>query len=132
VVEPQWVQMAAVRLIHARQLAEHGGSDGVRDEGMLESAMGRPRNAFAYGDPQPDLQSLTAAYAFDISRNHPFVDGNKRTAFVVCRLFLLLNGLDITAPKEDRYVRMLGLAEGSLTGKEFAEWLRENAIPFSD
>ena len=122
--EPGWVRDDVVRAIHARQLAEHGGDEGVRDENLLGSALARPRNLWAYGDPRPDLASVAAAYAFGLVRNHAFVDGNKRTAYVVCRTFLKLNGHDIEAPPEDKYVTFLRLADGTLDEVELAAWIR--------
>ncbi len=124
---PVWIPKNVVLALHRRQLAEHGGADGIRDQGMLESALARPEQLFAYGNPPPDLCSLSAAYAYGLAKNHPFVDGNKRTAYVVMRLFLLRNGRDLTAPKENRYVAMLALAAGDHTEASFASWLRENS-----
>ncbi len=124
-----WISKEVVQAVHRRQLAEHGGLDGVRDEGMLDSALARPRNLHAYGGEGVDPVALAAAYAFGIARNHPFLDGNKRTAFVVCRTFLLLNGLDLTAPREDRYRTFLALAGGTLDEDALADWLRENVSP---
>ena len=112
--------------IHHEQLVEHGGLDGVRDAGMLDSALARPHHRFAYGGMQVGLCELAAAYAFGIAKNHPFIDGNKRTAFVVCRTFLILNGLDFTAPREARYLMFLGLAEGEVSEAELANWLSSN------
>lgn len=123
---PVWISAELTLAIHRRQLAEHGGIEGVRDRGLLESALARPQQLFAYGDPPPDLSALAAAYAFGIARNHALSDGNKRTAYVVCRTFLLLNGLDLSASKADRYAKFLALAEGSLPEHELAEWLRAN------
>jgi death-on-curing protein len=127
--DPIWISKELALAIHSRQLAEHGGADGVRDEGLLESALGRPRNRFAYEDPTPDIPALAASYAFGISRNHAFIDGNKRTAYVVCRTFLLLNGLDLTADRVERYTTFLSLAEGSLTEAELAAWLAGHVKP---
>jgi death on curing protein len=120
-----WLEKALVLAIHDRQIAEHGGSTGVRDEGLLESALARPQQSHAYGDPAPDLADLAAAPAYGLARNHPFVDGNKRTAHVAYRTFLALNGADLIAADEDKYVAMLVLAEGKLAEREFAAWLRE-------
>jgi death-on-curing protein len=106
--DPIWITRDLATAIHNRQLAEHGGADGVRDEGLLDSALGRPRHLFAYTDPTPDIPTLAAAYAFAIAKNHAFIDGNKRTAYVVCRTFLVLNGYDMTAPLVDRYPIFLG------------------------
>ena len=127
--EPIWVRDDVVLAIHNRQLAEHGGSDGVRDAGLLASALARPKNLFAYSDPPADLASLAAAYAFGIARNHAFVDGNKRTAFVVCRTFLLLNGLTLAASQEEKYTAFLRLASGELGEDELAAWIRERSMP---
>lgn len=126
--EPTWIRDDVVLAIHRRQLAEHGGSDGLRDAGLLESALARPKNLLAYSELEPDLADLAAAYAFGIARNHPFVDGNKRTAFVVCRMFLKLNGRDIDASQEDKYSTFLSLAEGSLGEQELGQWIREHLV----
>ena len=123
-----WLEKALVLAIHDRQVAEHGGSAGVRDEGLLESALARAQQLHAYGDPAPDLADLAAALAFGLARNHPFVDGNKRTAHVAYRTFLALNGAELVATDEDKYVRMLALAEGKLAERGFAAWLRERLL----
>lgn len=120
-----WLLEETVRAVHARQISEHGGSPGVRDEGLLLSALARPQNLAAYGDPPPDLAALAAAYAFGIARNHPFVDGNKRVSHVAARTFLLVNGADLEATQEEKYVTFLRLAEGVLGEAELAEWIRE-------
>lgn len=119
-----WLEQALVLAIHERQISEHGGSAGVRDEGLLESALARPRQLHAYGDPAPDLADLAAALAHGLARNHPFLDGNKRTAHVGYRTFLALNGAELIATDEEKYLTMLALAEGKLTEREFAAWLR--------
>ena len=124
-----WIDKRETLTIHAQQLAEHGGSSGVRDEGPLESALARPHNLFAYSDEPPSLPSLAAAYAFGIARNHPFVDGNKRTAMVVAMTFLLVNGLKVTATKEDRYFVFYDLAAGKFSEAELAQWLEVNTEP---
>jgi len=118
-----WVAEAVAKAAHAEQLAEHGGGEGVRDEGLLDSAMARPRNAAAYGEP--DAAELAAAYAFGIARNHPFVDGNKRTAAVVSETFLALNGYRLEASDAELVVAFLALAAGELSEDELADWLRE-------
>ncbi len=118
-----WLEKALVLAMHDRQLAEHGGSAGVRDATLLESALVRPQQRYAYGEPAPDLASLAASLAFGLTRNHPFVDGNERTAFVSYRTFLALNGADLDATDEDKYLTMLALAEGKLSEKNFAVWL---------
>ena len=112
------------RAIHLRQLAEHGGAKGVRDPGLLDSALARPKNLWAYGEPKPDLAALGASYAFGIVKNHPFVDGNKRTGFVVLRTFLLINGRDIDASQEEKYATFPCLASGTLDESALAEWIR--------
>jgi len=119
-----WLEKALALAIHDRQLAEHGGSAGVRDEGLLESALARPQQLYAYGDPPPDLADLAAALACGPARNHPFVDGNKRTAAVACETFLELNGAALEAEDLELYPLYLTLAEGKLGEKEFAAWLR--------
>ncbi len=121
---PIWVDAAVARAIHDEQLAEHGGAAGVRDMGAFESAMARPVNVAAYGDP--DLATLAAAYAFGLARNHAFVDGNKRTAFVVSTLFLLLNGVRLTATDAAATLTFVALAAGDLTEDALAQWFREN------
>lgn len=119
-----WIEREFVILAHKRQLAEHGGTDGIRDEGLLDSALARPQNVFAYGD-NPDIADLAAAYAFGIAKNHAFLDGNKRTALVVAVSFLNRNGSDFDAPLPEVYTQFLGLAEGSVSEEELAAWLRE-------
>jgi len=121
-----WLEKHLVLAIHDRILAEHGGSSGVRDEGLLESALARPQQLFAYADPPPDLADLAASLTFGIAKNHPFVDANKRTAIVSCMTFLALNGADLTAPMDERYVSILGLAEGTMSAEQFGAWLRRN------
>ena len=124
-----WIDKDETLTIHAQQLADHGGSDGVRDEGLLESALARPQNLLAYSDETPSLARLAAAYAFGIARNHPFVDGNKRTALVVSLTFLLVNGFKVTAPRDDRYFIFYDLAAGKLSEDELAKWLEANIEP---
>jgi death-on-curing protein len=119
-----WVREDVVLAVHLRQLAEHGGGEGIRDEGLLQSALARPQNLLAYGSPPPDLAGLAAAYAYGIARNHPFVDGNKRTALIVSRLFLLLNGMDLVATQEEKYSTFLALAAGELSEEDLANWVR--------
>ena len=117
-----WVATEVALAAHAEQLAEHGGGEGVRDAGLLDSAMTRPRNLAEYGDP--DAAALAAAYAFGIARNHPFVDGSKRTAAVVSETFLVLNGHALDASDAELVVAMLALAAGDLTEDELADWFR--------
>jgi death-on-curing protein len=125
VAEPVWVEIDVVLAIHDEQLAEHGGQPGVRDPGLLESALGRPRNQFAYGEPS--ITRLAASYAFGISRNHPFLDGNKRTSLVVAELFLELNGYELTASDVQCVTTFLQLAAGELTEDQLAEWITANS-----
>ena len=125
--EPIWIDLEVVLAIHDEQLAEHGGQAGVRDRGLLESALARPRNQFEYGESS--LARLAAAYAFGISRNHPFLDGNKRTSLVVAELFLELNGLELTASDAACVATFLGLAAGELTEDDLARWVTENSRP---
>jgi death-on-curing protein len=120
--EPEWVGVETALAIHEEQIGEHGGGEGVRDRGLLESAMARPRNAWGYG--VTDLCALAAALGHGIARNHPFVDGNKRTAFVVVETFLILNGAELGASDAESVVAMLDLAAGEMTEDEFADWLR--------
>ena len=110
--------------VHAQQLAEHGGGEGVRDAGSLESAMSRPQNLAQYG--APDIAALAAAYGFGIARNHPFVDGNKRTAAIVSETFLMLNGYRLTASDAELVVAFVALAAGELSEDELADWLRHH------
>lgn len=121
-----WLDPAVIMAVHEEQLAEHGGAAGVRDAGLLESALGRPRNLAHYG--QPDVCELAAAYAFGLVRNHPFIDGNKRSAFVATELFLMLNGWRLTATDVDCVMVMLSLAAGDVDEAHFAQWLRERAM----
>lgn len=120
-----WVLESVALAIHEAELAEHGGISGVRDAGLLSSAMARPQNLAAYGD-RPDTADLAAAYAFGLARNHPFLDGNKRTAFVVMELFLNLNGWALKADEAECISTMLSLAAGDLAEKTLAAWLRSH------
>ncbi|KNZ30619.1 MAG: death-on-curing protein [Methylibium sp. NZG] len=122
-----WIDAAVIRAVHDEQLAEHGGAAGLRDAGMLESAMARPQQLAAYGEP--DLAELAAAYGFGLARNHPFVDGNKRSAFVAVELFLELNGHELIANDVDCVMTMLKLAAGELSEPDFAAWVRANSKP---
>lgn len=127
--EPIWIEIEEARVIHQLQLAANGGASGIRDQGLFESALDRPRNLFAYGEPFPALCQLAASYAYGLAKNHAFVDGNKRTAFVVCLSFLKQNGIIINASQEMRYLTFYALAAGDLTEAEFAEWLQQNSQP---
>ena len=119
-----WIDPAVILAVHDEQLAEHGGAAGVRDAGLLESALARPRNLAHYG--QPDACELAAAYAFGLAKNHPFIDGNKRSAFVATELFLMLNGWRLTAGDADCVMVMLRLAAGEVDEASFAQWLRDH------
>lgn len=119
----RWVGAETAQALHDEQLTEHGGGEGIRDEGLLESALARPLNLAAYGEP--DLALLAASYAFGIARNHPFVDGNKRTALVVALLFLEKNRVRLKAKDAELLAVFLDLAAGEITEEELAAWLRE-------
>jgi death-on-curing protein len=125
--EPIWMDAADAVIIHDLQLAAHGGSAGVRDAGLLEFAIARPRNIWAYTESALSLSTLASAYAFGISANHPFLDGNKRTALVVSFAFLDVNGLEVTASQEEAYLTILGLAAGEITEAQLAVWFAEHA-----
>ncbi|MDW5265908.1 MULTISPECIES: type II toxin-antitoxin system death-on-curing family toxin [Acidobacteriaceae] len=124
---PIWIDNEEARVIHQLQLAEHGGATGIRDQGLFESAMDRPRNLFAYSEPTATLYQLAASYAYGLAKNHAFVDGNKRTAFVVCLSFLKQNGIILAASQEMRYLTFYALAAGDLTEAELAGWLQQNS-----
>lgn len=125
--EPIWLRADVLIAAHRRQLAEHGGLDGMRDEGAFLSALDKPRNLFAYGQPEPDLYALAAAYGFGLARNHPFADGNKRTALIAMRLFLKVNGAELSASSEEKYRMIVALAAGDLLESEVADWLRNSS-----
>ena len=124
-----WLDRAVIVAIHEMQLAEHGGAAGVRDAGLLDSALGKPLHLEAYGEPPPDAAALAASYGYGISRNHPFIDGNKRTGFVAAELFLRLNGLVLHADDTSSVLTMLAVAAGDITEGAFAAWLREHSAP---
>jgi death-on-curing protein len=121
-----WIESAIVQAIHDRQLAEHGGAEGIRDRRALESAIARPQNLAAYGEP--DAAALAAAYAFGIARNHPFVDGNKRSAWVTARLFLAANNRKLSFDRDDATMTVQILAAGELSEDELADWLRQRIV----
>lgn len=122
-VEPVWLDARDALAIHDRQLAEHGGGVGLRDAGILEAALARPVNKWAYGEDDPS--ALAAAYAFGLARNHPFADGNKRTAWVLARLFLALNSHELKFEPAEAIAAMLALAAGDLSEEELADWFRQ-------
>ena len=117
--------------LHADQIGEHGGSLGIRDEGLLESAIARPRQKWHH-EPKSDLASLAAAYAFGIAKNHPFVDGNKRTALVAAYTFLAVNEFELEAPEPETVDVILGTADGTISEDELASWIRSHLIPWVD
>jgi death on curing protein len=121
-IDPIWISKETALAMHRRQLAEHGGLDGVRDEGLLESALARPQQIFAYGDP--DLCRMATGYAFGIARNHPFLDGNKRTALVAMDTFLVLNGFELVADPVEVYTTILALAAGDTSEEQLYGWLK--------
>jgi death-on-curing protein len=124
--EPEWVSKAVVLALHEEQLAEHGGSPGLRDEGLLESALGKPQNLLSYG--QPDLADLAAAYAVGLAKNHAFVDGNKRVSNVVTLTFLLLNGYDLKTDDREQVRVWLAIADGTMFEEGVANWIREHMV----
>ncbi|MFO1261567.1 MAG: type II toxin-antitoxin system death-on-curing family toxin [Sphingomonadaceae bacterium] len=126
-IEPVWIEAELAIAIHDRQLAEHGGPVGLRDKAMFESALARPQNQWAYGTDDPC--ALAAAYAFGIARNHPFVDGNKRTAWVLARLFLMLNTMKLAFDPTEAVRTMMALAAGELSEEELADWFRTHIAP---
>lgn len=126
--EPNWLDIDIVLDFHAEQLSLFGGADGIRDRGLLESALARPVNKFAYGEA--DLAVLAAAYGFGIARNHPFVDGNKRTALASMIVFLGLNDMDLDAPQEAATAIILSLAAGEITEEVLAHWIADHSKSF--
>lgn len=125
--EPVWLLRAVVDAMHDMQLAEHGGASGLRDEGLLDSALARPRHQFTCGETDPC--ALAAAYAYGMVRNHPFIDGNKRTAFLAAYVFLRINGLHLGADEISATVKTVALAADEISEGEFADWLRANTRP---
>ena len=123
----RWISKQALLLLHAESLAEHGGGQGLRDEGLLDSALTRPQNLAAYGNP--DHAALAASYGLGLAKNHAFVDGNRRAALLATGLFLYLNGWRLTASQADTTLAMLSLAAGELSEDAFAAWLRRNSAP---
>lgn len=119
-----WLERPLVQMLHDRQIAEHGGLPGLRDEHLLNSALARPQQLFAYGDPPPDLADLAASLAYGLAKNHAFVDGNKRSAIVSCETFIELNGATLEASDTEIYPMILALANGQTSEIEFAAWLR--------
>ena len=120
----RWVDRRALELLHDESLATHGGAGGLRDEGLFESALARPLHLAAYGSP--DVWDLAASHGIGLAKNHPFVDGNKRTAFLAVGMFLVLNGWRLTAPQADATLTMLAVASGQMDEAAFARWLRQH------
>jgi death-on-curing protein len=127
--EPIWIRQDVVLRLHEESLMLHGGPEGIRDLGLLESALSRPRNLLAYSEDSPSLARLAAAYAKGIVANHPFVDGNKRTAYIVALTFLRLNGLEVTATKEDRVLTFWTVAASEISEDQLAIWFERNTTP---
>jgi death-on-curing protein len=123
----RWISKQALLLLHAESLAEHGGGNGLRDEGLLDSALARPLNLAAY--EEPDFAALAASYGVGVAKNHPFVDGNKRAALLATGLFLYLNGYRLTASQADTTLTVLGVAAADLSEEAFAAWLRRHCVP---
>ena len=121
-----WIPKAIIVAVHDEQLAEHSGLRGIRDEGLLDSALARPQQLANYSNP--DFADLAVSYGYGLARNHPFLDGNKRTAFVAALLFLILNGYRLQAGDADKVMIMLKVATGEISESDFADWLRENSI----
>lgn len=124
--EPVWIRAEFVLVIHEEMLAEFGGSAGIRDQGLLESALGKPKNLFSYGNPS--LCDLAASYAVGIVKNHPFIDGNKRTGFMVAYTFLTRNGLEFVASESVAAAAVIALAANELTEAQFSDWLKDNCL----
>jgi death on curing protein len=125
--EPRWLLITVVVASHRALIAEHGGADGLRDRGLLESTLARPRNFFAYSEGKVSLFDLAASYAYGLARNHCFVDGNKRIAFTAALTFLGLHGLRLKADREERVVTFLRLASGEFSERELSEWLEKHS-----
>jgi death on curing protein len=128
--EPEWIIKAVVLALLEEQLAEHGGRAGLRDEGLLDSALSRPQHQYAYDNP--DSSDLAAAYAYGLAKNHPFLDGNKRASLVTCETFLLINGLEVTATEAAKLTVWLTLADGTLSEKDLAQWIRKHSRPLCE
>ena len=123
--EPYWLTREECLALHEMMLSQHGGSEGLRDENMLESALAKPRQLFAYG--KPTMSDLAASYVFGVVKNHPFIDGNKRTGFMLGAGFLERNGYEFHASEAEAVVRTLALAAGELSEAEFSAWLKANS-----
>lgn len=128
--EPIWLDEKILKILHLEQLQQFGGLAGIRDEGLLLSALARAQNRWAYSAPKPDVIALSASYAFGIAKNHPFFDGNKRTSLIACQMFLQQNGLTLVAPQPDQVQIILSLASGAIGETELEAWLRPRVRPF--
>jgi len=128
--EPVWLREELILFIHRRQILQHGGSLGLRDRGLLEASLARPRQMYAYGQ-NVDVARLAAAYAWAIVRNHPFVDGNKRVALVACRVFLRLNGYDLFASAKEKYGIFMDIASGKVSEEQLTDWIRRRLVSAS-
>ena len=124
--EPTWINLRVIKAFHDRQINEHGGFPGPRDEGLLLSALSRPENAYHYSDPKPGIAELAAAYGFGLAKNHPFNDSNKRTALIAMRLFLKLNGYDLAASPDAQSTPLIRVAASDISEDELAQWIRKN------
>jgi death-on-curing protein len=129
VITWRWISKPALLLLHDESLAEHGGAPGIRDEGLLDSALARPLQLASYGDPPPDLAALAASYGVGLAKNHGFVDGNKRAAFLAVGLFLGINGFRLHASQADATLTMLAVAAGEIDELAFAGWIRAHLTP---
>jgi death-on-curing protein len=124
---PVWVRRQALELLHSESIAEHGGADGLRDEGLFESALARPQNLHAY-ESVSDIPRLAASYCYGLAKNHAFVDGNKRVAFIAAGLFLRLNGWRLKADQAQATLTVLSVASGAMDEKALAEWIRQHSV----
>lgn len=124
-LEPKWILIGVILEAHKLQILGHGGSIGIRDRSLLESALNAPKNCYHYEDPKPSLEKLAASYAHSITRNHPFVDGNKRISLIACEIFLEINGKTLTASEDEKYVSIFGLAERTLSLQDFSSWIEQ-------
>ncbi|MBL9165139.1 MAG: type II toxin-antitoxin system death-on-curing family toxin [Planctomycetaceae bacterium] len=127
--EPIWLDEKILKILHLEQLQQFGGLAGIRDEGLLLSALARAQNRWAYSAPKPDVIALAASHAFGIAKNHPFFDGNKRTSLIACQMFLQQNGLTLVAPQPDQVQIILGLASGEIGEPELEAWIRPRVRP---
>lgn len=126
--EPLWILLESVYLIHKRQLAEHGGKDGIRDQSLLESALNRAKHIFYYERSTATIARMAAAYAYGIAKNHPFFDGNKRTSLVICETFLRINKHTLVSTPEEKYSKFLGLISGDVSEEDFSNWISDKLV----